>query len=107
MSTTATLEYSVTAFGPMLPATLEAALAAVALDEQAIQDQTGCTFNSDTTTLVGATASRTIVFNINTATFEANFPAGSDQACPFRGLYSQTISGALATFVTETPVVIV
>jgi hypothetical protein len=106
MSSTATLEYQATATGPTTPANLETAMAAVSLDENAIETITGCTLTSDTTTLAGAVATRTIVFAINTTQFEACFPAGTDQAAPFRGLYTQALSSGLNTFITEIPVVI-
>lgn len=106
MSSTATLAYSATAAGPTLPANLLTAMEAVNLDESEIETVTGCTLTSDTSALSGATATRTIVFAINTATFEANFPSGTDQAAPFRGLYTQAFSGALSCPIVETPVVI-
>jgi hypothetical protein len=106
MSLTATLAYEAVAVGPTVPANLEAAMIAVDLTFSAIEQATGCTFLSDTTTLVGATATRTIVFDINTAQFIAEFPAGTDQAAPFYGLYTQALSGALNCPITEIPPVI-
>jgi hypothetical protein len=106
VSNTATLQYTATATGPTVPANLETAMAAVELDESAIETVTGCTLTSDVTTLVGSVATRTIIFGINNATFQGNFPAGTDQASPFRALYGSVLSAALACPVTEIPVVI-
>jgi hypothetical protein len=106
VSTTATLSYTVTAVGPTVPATLETALAAVQLDLNAIETMTGCTLASDTTGLSGSVATRTIVFNINTGAFEANFPAGTDQTAPFNSLYDGAISLALDCPCHANPVVI-
>lgn len=58
------------------------------------------------TTLVGAVATRTIVFDITGAAFQANFPVGTDQAAPFQGLYTQVLAGALNTKIMADPVVV-
>jgi hypothetical protein len=107
MSLTATLAYEATAVGPTVPANLEAAMQVVDLTFNAIEQATGCTLISDVTTLVGSIATRTIVFDINTAQFKAEFPAGTDQAAPFYGLYTQALSRALNSLITEIPPVIV
>jgi hypothetical protein len=106
MSSTATLAYSATAQGPTVPANLEAALAAIDLDPTPIFDMTAAVLATDTTTLTGTIATRTLVFNITNAEFQTRFPPTTDQACPFRGLYLQTIAGTLGTIVTEAAVVI-
>lgn len=106
MSNTATLVYHATAQGPVTPTALEAAMAAVVLDPLPIEQITGCTLTSDNTTLGGSTATRTIVFAINTAAYVANFPAGTDQAAPFRDLYTHQLSGGLNCKVIEDPVAI-
>jgi hypothetical protein len=103
MSTTATLVYSVVAVGPTVPANLEAAVAAVSLAQQEadFETVTGATLTSDTTTLVGVTVTRTIVFGITSAQFVQQFPAGTDQGAPFRGLFQQAIGGGVASPVKE------
>ena len=106
MSNTATLVYHATAAGPVVPTTLEAVMAAVDLDFAAIEAVTGCTFVSDVTGLTGSTANRTIVFGLNNADYLANFPAGTDQSCPFVELYTQALSAAIKTKVIADPVVI-
>lgn len=106
MSSSATLAYSATAFGPMSPANLEAAMSSIILDEAEIETATGCTLTSDITTLHLSVVTRTIIFDIAPATFQANFPLGTDQAAPFRGLYTQALSGGLNTLIAENPVVI-
>jgi hypothetical protein len=106
MSTSATLAYSVTAFGPTVPATLEAALAAVVLNYAGIEDMTGAVLASDTTGLTGSVATRTIVFTISGATFQLRFPPGSDQSAPFNNLYTQTLAAGVKSFVTSASVVI-
>jgi hypothetical protein len=106
VSSTATLTYSATAVGPTTVANLAAAMAAVDLDFGEIETATGCTFGSDTTTEVGQVVTRTIVFDINNATFLGNFPNGTDQASPFRNLYTLVLSESLACFITAGAVVI-
>jgi hypothetical protein len=101
VSSTATLVYYATAVGPVVPAALEAAMAAVDIGEVQIETITGCTLTSDTTTLAGPIATRTIVFDIATAIFQEQFPPGSDQAGPFYGLYTQVLSGALDCPIAE------
>jgi hypothetical protein len=105
MAATATLMYEATAVGPTQPADLEAAIAGLDLVFSAIEQSTGCTLLSDTTTLAGPVVTRTIVFDIHTAQFLASFPTGQE-AVPFIGLYTQALSGAVDSFITEVPVVI-
>jgi hypothetical protein len=79
------------------------------IDETQIETVTGATLTSDVTTLVGAMATRTIVFGINNPAFQANFPPldpNVDPASPFRGLYLQLLSASLNTKVVEDPVAI-
>ncbi len=102
---TATLMYEATAVGPTQPAELEATMGGYDLTFSAIEQATGCTFISDVTALLGSVVTRTIVFDINTAQFLASFPAGQE-ATPFVGLYTQALSGAVDSFITEVPVVI-
>lgn len=106
MSLTATLVYHATAQGPVTPDELEAAMTAVVLDPAPIQTITGCTLTSDTTSLGGATATRTLVFDINTAAYIANFPAGTDQAAPFRDLYTHQLAAGLMCKIVADPVAI-
>jgi len=106
MSSTATLEYSVTAQGPITPTQIESALSGVLINYLPIEEITGAALSSDVTTLAGSVASRTIVFNITGVHFQTRFPPGTDQAAPFRGLYLQTLAGTLGAVVTEHPVVI-
>jgi len=106
VSVSATLAYSATATGPTTPAALDTAMAAVDLTFDAIEQITGCTFISDITTTALTVVTRTIVFDINTAQFQSSFPPGSDQAAPFRGLYTQTLSAALDCIITEAAVVL-
>jgi hypothetical protein len=106
VSSTATLNYSATAQGPVVPSALEAAMAAVSLDFAEIEAATGCTLTSDVTTVSGGIAARNIVFDINHPRFQAEFPAGTDQASPFRGLYKQVLAIALSCPIVEIPVVI-
>lgn len=106
MSTRATLVYHATVFGPTSPAALEAAMAALTLDPTPIQEATGAVLFSDTTGLAGSVATRTIVFNISPATFVARFPAGTDQASPFRDLYTHQLAAGLKTVITADAVVL-
>jgi len=106
VSSTATLAYEITAAPTVPVANLAAAVAAVALSFTAIETVTGCTLASDTTTTLGQVVTRTIVFDINTAQFIAQFPAGTDQACPFRDLYTHELAHFLNTKVAPQPVVI-
>lgn len=106
MTVSATLSYTVTSTGPVSPAALEAAMTAVVLDPSGIEQATGATLTSDVTSLIGLTAERVLIFDIAGAAFQANFPPGSDQASPFRGLYLQSLSGALNSFVHENPVIL-
>jgi hypothetical protein len=106
MSTTATLKYVVSIQGPITQAALVAALTAIPLSITPL-DVFGASLTSDTTAAVGALeAERTIVFDIAGAQFQTNFPPGTDQASPFRGLYTQTIGQAIKSPVTEVPVAI-
>jgi hypothetical protein len=105
MTTSATLGYSVVARGPITGAEIETAMAAVPLDHAGIEALLGVTLTSDTTTLTGTTAVRTIIYNITSAQFQAAFPVGTQQA-PFWGLFQQTLSGFLAAFVTAADPVI-
>jgi hypothetical protein len=88
------------------PATLETVMAGVVLGTDQIEQMTGAVLFSDITTLTGSTANRTVVFDITGAAFQANFPVGTDQAAPFRGLYTQVLSAAIKTKIIEDPVVI-
>ena len=106
MSATATLVYHATAQGPVTPTALDAAMSGITLDKAPIEQMTGCTLVSDITTLGGATANRTIIFAINTAAYVANFPAGTDQAAPFRDLYTHQLAAGLKCKVLADPVVI-
>jgi hypothetical protein len=106
VSNTATLVYHATAVGPTVPANLAAAMTAVDLDFVEIETATGCTLVSDITTTVGSVVTRTIVFDTNTAAFAERFPAGSDQASPFTGLYTMALSGGLNCLIKEDPVLI-
>jgi hypothetical protein len=106
VTVSATLSYTVTATGPVSPAALEAAMTAVVLDPSGIEQATGAVLSTDTTSLVGSTAERTLVFNIAGAEFQTRFPPGTDQSCPFIGLYKQALSGALNSFVVENPVIL-
>jgi hypothetical protein len=97
-----TLAYTVQLISPNLTtAQLSALLAAVDVDKQAIQDITGCTLVSDTTT--GLT--RTFVYDL-TAQFISEFPATSDQAAPFRDLYTHTLAAQLQSMITAAAPVI-
>jgi hypothetical protein len=106
VSATATLTYHATVQGPITPTALAAAMAAITLDPLPISQMTGCTLTSDNTTLTGGTANRTLVFAINTAAYVANFPAGTDQAAPFRDLYTHQLAAGLKCKVLADPVVI-
>lgn len=106
MSGIATLVYHATSFGPTSPAKLEAAMAAIVLDPSGIEQVTGAVLDSDSTTLLGTIATRTLIFDISGPQFQGSFPVGTDQAAPFRGLYKQALSAGLNTKITEDPVVI-
>lgn len=106
MSSVATLTYQATAVGPVVPANLEAAMAAVDVQDVGLEEITGATATGGSTGVTGATVTRTFTFNIATTEFQKRFPAGTDQACPFRAVYAQRLSGALNCFITEQPVVI-
>lgn len=106
MSTTATLAYSATATGPTTPAALEAAMAAVVLDPAPINEVTGSSLTSDITTISGATVTRTLVFNISSATFQTRFPVGTAQNSPFVDLFSHVLAHKLNTKIAVAPVVI-
>lgn len=60
---------------------------------------TGATVTSDTTSSAGGTASRTVVFNIASAQFQAQFP--SDVVSPFRGLLTLPIGKYVNAVVVE------
>jgi len=100
------LTYHAVATGPVTPAALEAAMTAIVLDPTSIEQATGCTFVSDLTTLAGATATRTVIFNINTARFIAQFPAGTDVASPFRDLFTHILGLGLNSKVVADAVII-
>jgi len=81
-------------------------MAAVVLVPAEINRVTGSALTSDTTTLVGSVATRTLVFDITSATFQSRFPATGDQAAPFRDLYTYQLANALKCFVTaDAPVI--
>ena len=102
MSNTATLVYTATITGPTTQTNLNTAMAAVALGLAAIAQLTGCALTSDTTANSGATqVTRTIVYDLTPAAFQANFPVSSDQSAPFRGLYKETLQTRLQCLVTE------
>jgi hypothetical protein len=63
-------------------------------------DLTGATLNSDGTASAGNQATRTIVFNVNTAQFEAQFPV--DELSPFYGLMTLPIQAFCNAPVVET-----
>lgn len=106
MSATATLKYAVRIQGPITQAALIAALTAIPLSIVPL-NLFGVSLTSDTTAAVGVTgAERTIVYDISGAEFQTLFPPGSDQASPFRGLYTQTIGQVIKSPVIEVPVAI-
>jgi hypothetical protein len=100
MSSSVTLAYHATAVGPATVTNLELAMGAVGLDVSEIETATGCTFTSDTLSSAGQVVTRTVVFNLTPAEFQANFPAGTDQASPFYGLYTQRLQRFLSCPVT-------
>jgi hypothetical protein len=108
MAISATLEYFVTPQGPVSLAAMEAALAAVNLAQQEadLTTVTGALLTSDSTTTVGSQAVRTIVYDLTPAQFVLEFPVGTDQASPFRGVFEQTISSALSAVVKEVLVLV-
>jgi hypothetical protein len=96
--TTATLVYTVTRAKPIKIADLVTAVGNVVLTTDELT-QCGVTLNSDITAMVdGDHAARTIVFDLS-ADFIVQFPDNTDQAAPFRGLFTQTLSAALKTVV--------
>jgi hypothetical protein len=95
MSNSCTIAYSATAVGPTTVTALETAMGLVALDEGAIETITGCTLTSDSTTSAGQVVTRTIVFNLTPAAFQANFPPPADQSAPFWNLYTGALAAAL------------
>ena len=105
MSSTATLVYHATASGPVTPALLDATMGAIILDKVPIEEMTGALIISDNTTLTGATANRTIVFDISGVVFIERFPAGTEQS-PFVDLYTHELGLGLNSKVIADPVVI-
>jgi hypothetical protein len=106
MSSTAILSYSATAVGPVVPANLEAAMVAVDVQELGIEQITGAVLSGGATSIAGKVVTRTFIYDIATNLFQAQFPAGTDQASPFRGLFTQTLGAALKCPIAEAPVVI-
>jgi hypothetical protein len=101
-TTTATLTYSATAVAPVTANALEAAMAAVELDFEAIEQKTGCTKRSDTITKgEGAdaiTSTRTIVFNLPyTTVLQFNGGNALPSNSKIKRWYVVTTTGAHAT----------
>jgi len=104
MASTATLVYTVTPTPPVSLSRLQTALAAVALSTSDMTNF-GATLSSDTTSNDGTNAIRTIVYNISSAAFAANFPAGQE-ASPFNDLFTTELAGALGMVVVASVPVI-
>jgi hypothetical protein len=104
MSSTATLQYKVAPTPPLSLSTVVTALASVALSESDLASF-GATLISDTTSNDGTFAIRTIQFDITSAEFQSNFPAGQEKS-PFNDLFTSEIGGALGMDVVVEPVII-
>jgi len=102
----ATLAYSMKPVAPITLAQLQAAVAAVDLQEESIQTATGCTLLSDITLSSGGVVTRTIEFTL-TPQFQSNFTsktlthalATGSWASPFNNLYTHTLGAKLGSAV--------
>lgn len=104
MASTATLVYTVSPTPPVSLQRLQNALAAVQLSISDF-DNFGAAFISDNTTNDGTNAIRTIQFDISSADFAANFPAGQE-ASPFSDVFTSELGGELGMVVVASPVAI-
>ena len=90
MSTTVTCVYTINAAGQLSPTNLAAAMAAANIPvPPEFLALTGATVTSDNSVAGFTNAVRTIVFNITSAQFQAQFP--HDAASPFLGLLTLPI----------------
>jgi hypothetical protein len=106
MPTQATLKYQIAPQGPVsLNALLAAAQPGVLPLPTGDMANFGATVFSDAAAINGGNVERTIVFHFQAA-FYTNFPNGTDQASPFRGLYTQILAYKLVSAVVEVPVVL-
>jgi hypothetical protein len=98
MSTQATLIYQIT---PVPPLSLNQLLAAVTAITLSTGDMTnfGATLVSDTTTIEISLVQRTVVYDISSAQFQANFPGNANAASPFVDLFTHELGGALGMVV--------
>lgn len=107
-ATNVQIVYTVTAVALVLPTVLQAKMAAVPLPTGPTGDitqVTGAVLATDVTTISGQDVTRTINFTLG-AEFNTEFPPGSDQASPFRELYTSILANALSTkVVAAAPVV--
>jgi hypothetical protein len=90
MFATVTCEYTINCTGQQTSTQMETNMSAtwVAIPPEFLA-LTGATVTSDTTNRAGNASTRTIVFAVNTARFEAQFP--NDELSPFYGLMTLPI----------------
>jgi hypothetical protein len=100
MSTTVTCVYTINASGQMTPTQLAAAMSAVTVPiPPEFLLLTGATITSDNTVAGATSAARTVVFNIASAQFQAQFP--DDPLGPFWGLLTLPIAAFVNAPVLE------
>jgi hypothetical protein len=103
MFTTVTCVYTIRCYGQRTPAQtatdMDAANVPIPPEFFTLTGATLAGGGSDTTATSGQTAARTIVFVVNTAQFEAQFP--NDELSPFYGLMTGPIQAACNQKVVE------
>ena len=105
MAVSATLVYTIAPATATPIAALDGAVNAVPLPTSDMT-QIGVTLASDTTAIVPPNVVRTIVFNLGPE-FNVDFPPGTDQAAPFRDLYTHALGAGLASKVIASEPVVV
>jgi hypothetical protein len=103
MTVSVTCVYTVHPYGQRTAAQLATQMAVQQVDPGFLAF-TGASITSDTSAVAGSDAVRTIVFNITSAQFQAQFPV--DQVSPFLGLMTLPINAFVNANVIESlPVV--
>jgi hypothetical protein len=105
MAATATLAYVCTAVGPVSPAKLKLFMQVAPLPTDEFNFLDVSLVSDVTTGPVGNDVTRTLVFSLGPA-FNSAFPAGTDQASLFRGLFKFILGNELNSKITEIPPII-